>query len=117
MRARLPLAVLLMAATGLGCSKDVVDALVEPLIWPNDISHTNSDAWLIEHHDELVGLAPRVLLLDFYNGLPSMQLPVASVEQITQLAKQQSAAQALGSRFHGYSDPSAPAFVDYQIVK
>ena len=115
---------------GLGCSRNVVDALVLPdcqsdggaecalRVWPNTISKHNSDRWLVQHHDELVRLEPRVLLLDFYDGTPgSLQSPVVTVDQVTQIATQQIAALALGSQYHGYSDPAAPPFLNYQLLK
>ena len=124
---------LLIMALGLsaGCARDVVDALVLPdcqadltrpacelRVWPNATSKHNSDPWLVQHHDELVRIEPRVMVLDFYNGIPgSPQNPVLTVDQVTQIAMQQIQALALGSRYHGYSDAAAPSFLNYQWVK
>jgi len=121
----------LLALSAQACSRDVVDALVigscraDPtaagcprLVWPNDASRTNSDPWLVQHHDELIRIEPRVLVLDFYNGLPgSADAPVFTVADVQKVAVQQAAALALGSRFHGYADAAAPAFVQYKIVR
>lgn len=127
---------LLLAALGFlgwpcGCSRDVVNALVLPdcqgdaggadcamRVWPNAQHKPNSDKWLVEHHDDLVRIEPRVLVLDFYQGLAGSPLtPLVTVDQVTQLATQQIAALKLGSKYHGYSDPAAPPFLNYQLVK
>jgi len=124
---------LLLAALGWGpgCSRDVVDALVLPdcqaepnsagcalRVWPNAAHPFNSDPWLVQHHDDLIRIEPKVLLLDFYNGIPGSVLnPVLSVDQIKQIAMQQIQALALGSRYHAYSDQAAPPFLNYQLDK
>lgn len=77
--------------------------------WPNDVSFTNSDQWLRDHHDSLISLRPRVLVLDFYNPQP--------VAMVTARASQLAAALAESSRYHVYSEPNgAPAFLNYQMT-
>ena len=76
--------------------------------WPNASSSANSDAWLAAHHDELVGMRPNVMLLDFYNPW--------AVDQARALALDRIATIAVASRYHGYSDPNAAAFLNYQLA-
>jgi hypothetical protein len=99
------------------CGSRVVDAVdlgqtpdAGPfLIWPNASHGANSDPWLVAHHDSLVEMQPRVLVLDFYDHLD------------TQAAEQQVHAKidaiAESSRYHGYADSSASAFLEYSLVK
>lgn len=78
------------------------------LVWPNAESSANSDPWIAEHHDEIELMRPRVLVLDFVNGM--------SRDQARAKAVRLSAAIAESSRHHGYADPGAPVFLDYQIA-
>ena len=120
MRYGTPLSLTLLALVGGACGEAVVQGLTRngcaknpdgagcpPQIWPNAISKTNSDAWLRAHHDTLTRLEPQVLVLDFYNS--------ATVDEIHELAMRQAAALAESSRYHGYADAAAPAFVQYKI--
>lgn len=104
-------------ALTLACGSRTVDAVdlgESPdggplLIWPTPSHSANSDPWLVANHDNIVEMKPRVLVLDFYNymDLPQAQQRVmATVDAI-----------AASSRYHGYSDPSAFAFLNYTIVK
>jgi len=54
-------------------------------------------------------MRPRVLILNFCNGF--------SREKAAKMAKQLIGAIAEGSRYHGYENPKAPAFLEYQIFK
>lgn len=78
------------------------------LVWPNETSHTNSDTWLVEHHDEITELRPRVLLINFVQGRGEMEVREAAAANANALAE--------GSKYHGYSNPNAPAFVKYEVV-
>ena len=78
-------------------------------VWPNQTSRANSDRWLVEHHDQIRRLNPRVLLLNF-----SIK---ATREHLDQLTRDLIAAIAEGSRYHGYQDPKAPPFLNYQVFK
>ena len=79
------------------------------LVWPNKQSRANSDPWLRLHHTEVTKMRPRVLVLNFVNGLAE------------EAAKRKAEALALAiresSRYHGSSDASAPPFLEYQIFK
>ncbi len=77
-------------------------------VWPNEHSRTNSDPWLPAHHDALRELRPRVLIAHFINDMSVRELRDAAERQIEALAE--------GSRYHGYDDPSAPAFLQYEIA-
>lgn len=79
------------------------------LVWPNDQSRANSDPWLVQHHSEVAQLRPRVLLLNFANRFDASMTKV--------LADKHIAAWREASRPHGYADPAATPFVDYQIAK
>jgi hypothetical protein len=75
--------------------------------WPNPIAPANSDPWLRENHDALKVMKPRVLVLD----VQRVGRPIETVvEGII-------AAIAAGSRYHGYSDANAPAFLQYEVEK
>lgn len=75
--------------------------------WPNPIAPANSDPWLREHHDELKVMRPRVLVLDVQRvGRPIETVVEGIIDAI-----------AAGSRYHGYSDANAPAFLQYEVEK
>ena len=78
------------------------------LVWPNDDSQANSDPWLAAHHDEITLMRPRILALNYVNArsMDDMQSQLQEVADIL----------AEGSRYHGYADPDAPAFLDYQLA-
>jgi hypothetical protein len=76
--------------------------------WPNPISHTNSDAWLREHHREIALLKPRVLVIVADNN--------ANIRSVQDFVKEVVEAAAEASRYHGYNDPSSKPQLQYQIV-
>src|SRR5579859_878444 len=80
-----------------------------PLIWPNDVSYANSDPWLVQHHDEIQEIHPRLLVIDFANG--------TTTADVTKVFNDQKAALMEGSRYHGYSDPSAKPFLIWELAK
>ncbi len=79
------------------------------LIWPNSVSKANSDDWIRLHHDEIRQMRPRLLVLNFVNGL--------STEQANKKVENLIAALRESSRYHGYSNPDAKPFLDYQVFK
>ena len=81
----------------------------DPSIWPNTLSRANSDPWLAANHDRLRQMRPRVMVINFANGLSAEK----GQAQITALihALQES------SRYHGYEDKAAPPFLVYEIAK
>ena len=78
-------------------------------VWPNRVSHANSDPWLVFNHDKIRSMHPRVLLINFSNE--------QSAEQLMGIARQLIAALAEASRYHGYADQKAPAFLNYEVFK
>jgi hypothetical protein len=113
---------LLLGSLAAGACERVIDAIVPgecaagstdpacmPTVWPPTGHGANSDPWLGTHSEVLTVMHPRVLVLNFANA--------QSVDATTQTAKAQIAALAEGSRYHGYSNPSAPAFLQYEIAK
>src|ERR1043166_3765107 len=78
-------------------------------IWPNQESRANSDDWIRLHHNQIRQMRPRLLVLNFVNGL--------SQEAATKKVQELIAALRESSRYHGYSNPDAPPFLDYQVFK
>lgn len=87
----------------------VADAQYDLTVWPNSISSANSDAWLVQNHDRIRQMRPRLLVLNFVNGLTADKAR-AKVEGLIAALRE-------ASRWHGYADPKAPVFLDYQIAK
>src|SRR5438105_5368758 len=81
----------------------------QPTVWPNSVSRANSDPWLVANHDRIRQMRPRLLVLNFVNGLK----PEAARQKVDALI----AALRESSRYHGYADPQAPVFLDYQVEK
>ena len=78
-------------------------------VWPNAASAANSDEWLVKHHDRIRQMRPRLLVLNFANGVTEPQ----GREKVRNLI----AALRESSRYHGYKDPKAPPFLEYQVEK
>lgn len=76
-------------------------------IWPNTTSNANSDPWIARNHDRIRAMRPRLLVINFSNE--------ATDEKVFQLMEDLMAAVKESSRYHGYKDPNAPAFLDYSI--
>ncbi|HKS37496.1 MAG TPA: pectate lyase, partial [Verrucomicrobiae bacterium] len=81
----------------------------ELTVWPNQTSRANSDRWLIDNHDRIRMMRPRLLVLNFSNR--------AKMEQVEQMTADLIAALAESSRYHGYRDSNALAFLQYQVFK
>ncbi|HLK59633.1 MAG TPA: hypothetical protein VKU00_23940 [Chthonomonadaceae bacterium] len=78
-------------------------------IWPNATSRANSDDWLRLHHDQIRQMRPRLLVLNFVNGL-SQEAAAKKVQELIAALRE-------SSRYHGYANPDAPPFLDYQVFK
>ena len=78
-------------------------------IWPNQTSRANGDRWLVENHDRIRQMRPRVLLVNFSNEHDEAHLE--------QLVTRLRAAVAESSRYHGYANAEAPVFLQYEIFK
>jgi hypothetical protein len=81
------------------------------LVWPDPRGPENGSQWLRAHHAELSRIEPRVLVLDVVNR------PASEITTLAALLDDLVSAFAAGSRYHGYSDPSAPPFLNYVIDK
>ena len=79
------------------------------MIWPNAESSANSDPWLIANHDRITLMRPRVLAVNFVNGL-------SEAEARAKLGAL-SAALRESSRWQGYRNPDAPVFLDHQVTE
>ena len=71
------------------------------LIWPNAQSQANSDDWIRLHHAQIRQMQPRLLVLNFVNGL-------SSEEETTKKVEAMIAALRKSSRYHGYAQPERP---------
>jgi hypothetical protein len=91
---------------GASASPDLAPA---PLIWPNAEHSANSDPWIPQHHDEITEMHPRTLLLNFANN--------RAASDVMARWKLMSDAFSEGSRYHGYSDPTAKPFITHEVVK
>jgi hypothetical protein len=78
-------------------------------VWPNTTSRANSDPWLADNHDRIRQMRPRLLLINFTNE--------HSREHLDKLTRQLIAALAESSRYRGYKDKAAPAFLNYEVFK
>jgi hypothetical protein len=77
-------------------------------VWPNSVSSKNSDRWLAANHDDLREIRPKVLVLNFHNESRGDAIRPAIEARILALAE--------GSRYRGYQDANAPAFVNYEVA-
>src|SRR4030095_9856721 len=60
---------LLLASSIPGLSADLRETNRDVTVWPNVESAANSDRWLVDHHDRVSRMEPRVLLINFCNGI------------------------------------------------
>jgi hypothetical protein len=81
----------------------------DPTVWPNAWSRANSDPWIVEHHDEIRQMRPRLLVINFSNQMPAERVRPMTEELIAALRE--------SSRYHGYANPDAPPFLEYSIFK
>lgn len=81
----------------------------ETTVWPNQTSCANSDPWLAANHDRIRSMRPRLLLINFSNEHSRGQLNAITKQLIQALAE--------ASRYHGYANPKALAFLNYKVFK
>jgi hypothetical protein len=79
------------------------------VVWPNEMSQSNSDPWLVAHHDEIEEMHPRVLVLDFDNTK-------TQTDALTRIGALFESFRE-GSRYHGVHDANAQPFLQYELVK
>jgi hypothetical protein len=77
--------------------------------WPNAVSSSNSDPWLVTNHDEICELKPRILALNFVNDPSGANFSTNVNEVIAGLTE--------GSRYHGYGDPNALPALRPEVFK
>ena len=78
------------------------------LVWPDAGGSPNSDPGLVINHDRISELRPRVIVLDYFNGM--------TYDAARTYIDGRVAAVADSSRYHGYADPTAPTFLNYFVV-
>jgi len=78
-------------------------------VWPNTASYRNSDPWIAEHHDQIKVMKPRLLIINFSNDRDPAWIKQRTEETIQALAE--------STRYHGFADPNAPAFLQYEVAK
>lgn len=78
-------------------------------IWPNQTSYRNSDPWLVKNHEKIRRMEPRVLVINFTNTHTMEQIAASTDQFIKALAE--------SSRYHGFENPDAPAFLNYKVAK
>jgi hypothetical protein len=78
------------------------------LVWPNAESFANSDPWIPQHHQEITRMRPRVLALNYVNARSMAEMD-AQLQQMRDII-------AESSRWHGYADPDAPTFLEYELA-
>lgn len=76
--------------------------------WPSSESRATSDPWIVDHHDEIRVMRPRVLGLNFVNGRSNDDMR-ALLGNIMDAIRE-------GTRTHGYSEPDAPPFLEYELA-
>ncbi len=81
----------------------------EEVVWPNAESKANSDDWIRLHHNQIRQMRPKVLVLNFVNGLSSEEVQKRA-ERITNAIRE-------GTRYHANQNPEAKPFLDYRIYK
>ncbi|UCG15522.1 MAG: hypothetical protein JSV19_09535 [Phycisphaerales bacterium] len=78
-------------------------------VWPNKVCYRMSEPWIMENHDKIRKIKPRVMILNFAND--------ASMEHIKDHTERLIRAFSESTRYHGFKDPDAPSFLDYEVVK
>ena len=79
----------------------------DPSVWPNTRSRANSDEWIAQNQDRLRVMRPRLLVLNLSNQVEPGK-PLRMVRDLIAAVRE-------GSRYHGYKDPKAPAFLEYSV--
>lgn len=83
--------------------------VAQEVYWPNAESKANSDDWLHLHHNEIRQMRPKLLVLNFVNGLPQPDGEARVTALMLALRE--------ASRYHHYSNEGAPPFLEYQLAK
>ncbi len=81
----------------------------DPTVWPNRMCYRASEPWLMENHDKLRKMRPRVLVLNFANDV--------EMDGIRERTEKLFRALAESTRYHGFENPDAPAFLEYEAAR
>ncbi|HLK90852.1 MAG TPA: hypothetical protein VKZ18_13220 [Polyangia bacterium] len=87
------------------------------LVWPNATSFTNSDLWISQHHDQITQMNPNVLVLNYANKCGANDAKTCDPTYVQTLISEHVKAFQWASRYHGYNDANAPAFINYNVIK
>lgn len=79
----------------------------QPDYWPNEFSNGNSDDWILQNHNRLFEMRPKVLVLNFMNSWNN----AASMTDSIIYAMRQS------SRYRFFKDPNVTRFLKYELAK
>jgi len=77
----------------------------------NSVSFTNSDPWLSQHHDQITAMNPNVLVLNYANKCGANGAKACDPTYLGTLIDEHVKAFQWASRYHGYTNPNAPAFL------
>lgn len=78
-------------------------------VWPNKVSYRSSDPWLVENHDKIRKMRPKVMIVNFANDVDMPGIQQRTEKFVKALAE--------ATKYHGYENPDAPAFLEYEVVK
>jgi len=86
----------------------VADAAPDAVEWPNAESNANSDPWIAQNHARITVMRPKILALNFVNARSMEEMRTQLEAMIDVIAE--------GSRYHGYANAEAPAFLQYELA-
>lgn len=86
----------------------LVPVVDERFAWPSEESRATSDPWIVEHHDELEVMRPRIMVLNFVNARSDEDV-LARVAGIFAAIRE-------ATRYHGYEDESARPFIEPELA-
>jgi hypothetical protein len=91
-------------------------------VWPNSVSRANSDPWIAQNHSQLLKMQPRVLVINFANGIgvgggDNTSGGAFPTSQVVAKAQAFLTAMQYASQYRVRVNPSAPAFLDPAIAR
>ena len=91
-------------------------------VWPNSVSRANSDPWIAQNHGQLRKMQPRVLVINFANGIgvgggDNTSGGPFPLSQIAAKAQAFLTALKYASQYRVRVNPSAPSFLDPAIAR
>lgn len=78
------------------------------IVWPNADSQAASDPWIVEHHDEIEVMRPRILALNFVNAKTNAEM-MTDLDRIVAAIRE-------GTRYHGSTDDQARPFLEPEVA-